>query len=237
MNCEEFRSLSQVIARDEPLDPPTLERALEHADSCEECDLLLDECEALTSELRALATHYAGEEAPFHIEAQLLAEFKQRRVPDIHRSRRAERPGAGLFGIGAEMVFALRRHFVAMLGAAAAIVLVLALTGWPTALWQTAWFANLGHAGQGRGTLGNSTAQTASPDEGSEADLSSAFVPLSGAYDLASLNDDPIVRVVLSDNDLESLGLPVGETSDDQVVADLIIATDGTPQAIRFVSW
>ena len=66
---------------------------------------------------------------------------------------------------------------------------------------------------------------------------SDSFVPLSGTYDLASLSDDPIVRVVLSDIDLENLGLPVGQSNDEQVVADLIIANDGTPQAIRVVSW
>jgi len=238
MNCAEFRELSQAIARDEALDAATLERALGHADSCEECDMLLDESEALTSELLALAKHFAAAEAPLHVEAQLLAELEQQRAPEIHPSQRPERPEAGIFGIGAEIVFALRRHFTAVLGAVAAVILVMALTGWPAALWQTAWLANLGKAAQERSAPGSSTGLLASQNEDSGADLSSdSFVPLSGAYDLASLSDDPIVRVVLSDNDLENLGLPVGESNDEQIVADLIIAHDGTPQAIRVVSW
>jgi hypothetical protein len=238
MNCSEFRELSQAIARDEALDAATLERALGHADSCEECDSLLEESEALTSELRALAKHFAAEEAPLHIEAQLLAELEQRRAAEIHGSQRPEQREAGIFGIGAEMFFALRKPFTTILGAAAAVILVMALTGWPAALWQTAWLANLGKTGQEGGSRGSSAILSAGQNEDSGADLNSdSFVPLSGAYDLASLSDDPVVRVVLSENDLENLGLPVGEGNDEQIVADLVIAHDGTPQAIRVVSW
>jgi hypothetical protein len=236
MNCEEFRQLAPAIARDEALDAATLDGALSHADSCESCDSLLEESEMLTGELRALAAHYASESAPPYIEAQLMAVVGQQRESDRGPSK-SSWLSATVIGAAAEIVLAFRRRPI--IGAAAAAVLTLALSGRPASLWHPAWIAARSHAGQ-TGVTSESTvspqvdSQTADSDTEITAD---SFVPLSGTYDLASLNDDPIVRVVLSDDDLESLGLPVGQSGDEQVVADLILANDGTPQAIRVVSW
>ena len=223
MNCEEFERMAQALARDEGLDVATMESALTHADSCESCDALLEEAESLTSDLRALAAHHSAEAAPARVETALLLAFRQQREPDLGGLQRW-RWSAGIAGV------------------AAAIVLVLALTGRPKVLWHPAAVATVSRseqAGRSSGTSGSSSApQQASPtaavDDEEGAD---SFVPLSGTFDLASLNEDPIVRVVLSGEDLESLGLPVGDSGDEQVVADLIIANDGTPQAIRVVSW
>jgi hypothetical protein len=223
MNCEEFRQLAPAMARDEELDLATMEAALSHADSCELCDALLNECETLTSQLRALAAHYADESAPARVESRLLAAVQQRGEPEFRTSRSR---------------WPLRRRAAALIGVAAALVLAFALSGRPKTLWHAAVVA-FAPAGQRQSAPGTSLEPALSSPEaisGSE-ESADSFVPLSGAYDLASLNDDPIVRVVLSDDDLESLGLPVGAGGDEQVVADLIVANDGTPQAIRVVSW
>jgi hypothetical protein len=51
------------------------------------------------------------------------------------------------------------------------------------------------------------------------------------------VEDDAVVRVVLSRSALASLGLPVAETDGGETVsADLRVSEDGTPQAIRLVS-
>jgi hypothetical protein len=238
MNCEEFRNLVQPIARDEALDTAVLESALGHADSCGSCDDLLEEAEALTSDLQALAAHYGSEGAPPRVQAQLAAAVEQRREPESLRSR-SSWVSAAAIGVAAEIVLACRRQSGAILGAAAAAVLVLAISGRPAGLWHPSWVASVGHSGEMRAGSEPSirpqlNAQTTDVDANLSAD---SFVPLSGTYDLASLSDDPIVRVVLSDNDLETLGLPVGTNGNEQIVADLIIAHDGTPQAIRVVSW
>jgi hypothetical protein len=218
MSCEEFERIAQAWARDEGLDVAIMEGALSHADSCESCDSLLEEAESLTGDLRALAARHAAEAAPLRVETALL-----------HAFRRRQEPAASASNVG--------RWSAGAAGVAAAIILVLALTGRPKVLWHAAGRATVRQSDQtGRvsGTAGSSAAQIATADDEEGAD---SFVPLSGTFDLASLNENPIVRVVLSGEDLESLGLPVGDSGDEQVVADLILANDGTPQAIRVVSW
>jgi hypothetical protein len=221
MNCEEFERIAQTLARDEGLDAATVEGALSHADSCEFCDAVLEEAELLNSDLRALAAHHAAEAAPTGVETALLLAFRQQREP-------------------AASVSHLRwRWYAGIAGAAAAIVLALTLNGGLKALWYPAGVTQSGLPHRESGALGSSSvpqpafqSATAGDQEGAD-----SFVPLSGTFDLASWSEDPIVRVVLSGEDLESLGLPVGDSGDEQVVADLIIANDGTPQAIRVVSW
>jgi hypothetical protein len=239
MNCEEFRQLAQAIARDEALDVATLDSAFSHADGCEFCDSLLEESEALTSELRSLAAYYAAEETPRHVESGLAAVVRQQREPNAGSSHGWRWLPEAALGVAVGSALALRRRSTAVAGFVAAALLVLALSGQPAALWHPTWVASLTRSGSTSITADASptvlsASQTTAPDTEDNTD---SFVPLSGAYDLASLNDDPIVRVVLSDDDLESLGLPVGDSGDEQVVADLIIANDGTPQAIRVVSW
>jgi hypothetical protein len=224
MNCEKFHGLAQALARDEGLEVSTLEDALRHADSCESCDALLEEAELLSSDLRALAARHAADAAPVRVEKALLLAFRKRQDPGANASR-------------------LRRWSAAIAGVAAAIVLVTVLAGRPKPLSHPSGGATAKQLGLPDGSSGlragaptapQQAQQTASLDNEESAD---SFVPLSGTYDLASLNEDAIVRVVLSGEDLESLGLPVGDSGDEQVVADLIVANDGTPQAIRVVSW
>jgi hypothetical protein len=224
MNCDEFERIAQALARNEGLDVAMMEGALSHADSCESCDALLEEAESLNSDLRALAAHHAAEAAPTRVETALLLAFRQQREPAASVSHLRWRWYAGIAGV------------------AAAVVLAMTLSGGPRALWHLAGVTALRQSGlrlrESGALVSSSTLQQAlqstTTDDQEGAD---SFVPLSGTFDLASLSEDPIVRVVLSGEDLESLGLPIGDSGDEQVVADLIIANDGTPQAIRVVSW
>lgn len=218
MNCQEFQDVAQALARDESLDVATAGDALTHADSCEQCDALLEEAELLTSELRALAARSASDAAPVRVEATLLAAFQQRREPA---------PGPSH----------LLRRLAGIAGVAAAIILGLLVIGRTKVLLHHREAARLAQPGRA-----NSQAETASAQPPAQAGVSDdeeadSFVPLSGTFDPTTLSDDAIVRVSLSGDELESLGVPVGDSGDQQVVADLIIANDGTPQAIRVVGW
>lgn len=219
MNCDEFRELVHAVAGDEELDRATMESALGHAESCASCDALLAEFEMLTSELHSLAAHYDATEAPARIEAELMAAVRHRQEPSTGRS-------------------AKRMWLLGATGVAAALVLALVLGSWSKATGYLSSVEILGH-GAKTGDTGGTLQQAEAPAAADLDDEQStdSFVPLSGAYDLASLNNAPIVRVTLSGDDLASLGVPVSENDDEQVVADLIIANDGTPQAIRVVSW
>jgi hypothetical protein len=226
MNCDEFHALAQALARDEVLDVATLEGALGHADSCDSCDALLEEAESLSNDLRALAARHAADAARVRAEKALLLAFRKRQDTSAHTSH-------------------LRRWSAGIAGVAAAIVLVTVLAGRPKPLSHSPGAATTKQLGLPDGSLESRSRASAgaAPQQSSptatvaDDESADAFVPLSGTYDLASLNEDAIVRVVLSGEDLESLGLPVGDSGDEQVVADLIIANDGTPQAIRVVSW
>ena len=70
---------------------------------------------------------------------------------------------------------------------------------------------------------------------GDEEKSTNSFVPLSQTFDPESADDDTVVRVVLSRAALDKFGLHMASGGSDQVVADLIVTNDGTPQAIRVV--
>ena len=179
---------------------------------------MLEEAELLTSELRALAARSVADVAPVRVEATLLAAFQQRCEPA---------PGPS----------PLLRWSAGIAGVAAAIVLGLFLIGRPNVLLRHRKAARLAQPGRANSQAEAASAQPPAQTGASDDEGADAFVPLSGTFDPTTLSDDAIVRVSLSGDELESLGVPVGDSGDQQVVADLIIANDGTPQAIRVVGW
>jgi hypothetical protein len=58
-----------------------------------------------------------------------------------------------------------------------------------------------------------------------------------GAYDPAMMSGDAqIVRLQLTGADLRLVGAPVAEDlSDHRLLADIVLAADGTPYAVRLV--
>lgn len=68
------------------------------------------------------------------------------------------------------------------------------------------------------------------------ADNIKGFIPLPTYHSAFPVDGYQIVRVGLRDTALSQLGLPVREDSSDrQVVADLLVDSDGLPMAVRFV--
>lgn len=70
-----------------------------------------------------------------------------------------------------------------------------------------------------------------------EEQAAAAYIPLAADFDPSWLEGGAIVRVVLTRPALESLGVPVIAGSDGQMVADMVVSNDGTPEAIRVVDW
>src|SRR5436305_996461 len=88
MNCREFESNVDGLARGALSDSRARAEATAHEESCRRCAARLADERALTSGLRALASSMKEAETPARVEAALLAEFRARagRVADIEVS-------------------------------------------------------------------------------------------------------------------------------------------------------
>jgi len=229
MNCEQFREIAGELARDQMRDPGEIGEALAHSESCAECDGLLEGYESLHGALRALSAAHAHDEMPGQAEQVLLRAFANRRA----RESRA----AALSTVPRRLVWA-----AAISGVAAAALL---------GVWLVPHFRPAGGSPFGAGLASASVASAApvpnDPSTIGQADWAAPFatdagetqpfVPLSDTFDPASVGDDSIVRVVVPRDTLEGLGVSVGEDASDQVLADVIVTDDGTPQAVRVLSW
>jgi hypothetical protein len=219
MNCHEFRNLVHQLAREDASADAAVVDALAHAESCRPCDALLREAEQLTAGLRSLAAQHNFDAAPPRIEAALLHAFRQQHVP-----------APRLRHVGRWLV-------VSTIGLAAAALLAILLTGYhpgapsPSAPASTPRETN-------RPTTSPRTTWADYAIEGeTEEQTAAAYIPLAADFDPSWLEGGAIVRVLLSRPALASLGVPVITGSDGQMLADMVISNDGTPQAIRVVDW
>ena len=78
MNCQEFESRIDTLARGALADARTLGEASAHGESCAACAARLADERALSTGLRALASGMKGVETPPRVEAALLAAFRAR---------------------------------------------------------------------------------------------------------------------------------------------------------------
>ena len=78
MNCQEFESRIDTLARGALADARLLAEASAHETSCATCAARLTDERALSTGLRALATGMKSAEAPARVEAALLAAFRAR---------------------------------------------------------------------------------------------------------------------------------------------------------------
>ena len=220
MNCAEFRNLIHDLAREDASADAAVAGALAHAESCRACDALLREAEQLTAGLRSLAAQHKFDAAPPTVEAALLYAFRQHHAP----APRLRRVGGWLA--------------VSTVGLAAAALCAILLTGYRP-----------GKSPASPGGPESAPRQTNRPataprvtwaeyavDGETEEQAAASYVPLAADFDPSWLEAGAIVRVVLSRPALESLGVAVN-ADDSQVLADMVITNDGTPQAIRFVDW
>jgi hypothetical protein len=78
MNCQEFQSNVDAVARGSLADARTRGEAAAHEEACATCAARLADERALTAGLRALAAKMSGTAAPARAESALLAAFRSR---------------------------------------------------------------------------------------------------------------------------------------------------------------
>jgi hypothetical protein len=232
MNCEQFQDIYQDLARNEWLDVPTLKDALEHADSCSACDALLQEAEALSTSLRALSAADASRRAGPGVEENVLEAFVAARSSDNQSNLRLVTV-ASLTCIAAAALFAL-------------LLMHHKPASSPDGSRPSSPTANTSNGRQEAsldesidGSTDSSVLAAAQSDALSafedEDEAAGSFVPLTGTFDPASLDGGAVVRVEMSPNALQQFGLSPSSNNGKQVLADMVVASDGTPQAIRLV--
>jgi len=220
MNCAEFRNVIQALAREETTGDAALNSAFMHAESCRECDALLREAEQLTADLRSLAAQHQSEAAPARVEVALLGAFRQ-----YHSSAFRVRKAGGWLAVSAA-------------GLAAAVLLAVLLAREPAGMSPESPRAPVAIPRESNRTVGPRSMWADYAMEGeTEEEAAAAFIPLSASFDPSWLEGGAIVRVVLSRPALESLGMTVNAGSTGEMVADMVVSNDGTPEAIRVVDW
>jgi hypothetical protein len=195
--------------------------ALEHAASCSACGDRLREERGVTSGLRALAVAGATRGPSAGCEATLMAAYRVERGREVHTRR-------WIFALSGAMAASL----VVLLGAA---VLLSRESG------------TLVRGMASRFTSRPATAQTASGAEpgaaveevasnGTEPEEVTDFVAFYPGADAGSLDAGALVRVRVPSSAMGSFGMPMAQASEEEWVnADLLVAEDGAPVAIRFV--
>jgi hypothetical protein len=226
MNCEQFQDIYQDLARNEWLDPVTLKDALEHADSCGACDDLLQEAESLSASLRSLAAVDSSRQAGPQVEKDVLIAFAAHESAANRRSNLRMATVASLACVAAAALFAL-------------LLLHHKPSPGPQGARPSSPAANTSNGRQeasldegGAPAIAQGDALSAFEEED---DAAGSFVPLTRTFDRTSLDGDAVVRVVMSPTALQQFGLVAGRSSEKQVLADMVVTSDGTPQAIRLV--
>ena len=228
MNCEEFEILGWEAQRDRSIGDDSRERLLQHARVCGRCAALGASWAAAQAELAAMAESSRLLRVPPRVETRVLQQFRLKHQP------RQERKFLRL----------------ATWALAAAAVLVCAAAVWDLHNWRQ------GSVGEpmapapaaGRNTVPNlssgapgTNANPATDDfeiliagkEGNDANGGNDFTQLPGSS-LQEVEDSAIVRVGMERASLAAFGLPVNEDqASDWIQVDLLVASDGSAQAVR----
>ena len=240
MDCAQFDELVHDLDRPGTEGFARRDAALTHAESCSRCAILVMRSESLDVALRALAKRDAGRQAAPLVAATLMEEFQRRKFASL--GRKVKRQIAALGTAAAVLLaFGFWLHFShsqtpptaaneqqgATIASSTAPPPANAASSQPSAPLATVSPSAVPSA--------PANAQRASLEAESQNDA--AFIRLHYSDDPGSIDDDAVVRVVLTPATLASFGLPVtGIGSGEPVQADLAVSPDGMPQAVRLVS-
>lgn len=218
--CNEFELLGLDSQSDPSLSEDHRRQVLEHALVCEKCAALRDRWKAAKSELSSLGQCTAGLNAPLRVEARLLQQFRLKY--QFGKERKSVRFAA----------WAL----------AAAALLFCAVSWWDWQHSRHAAPASVANSGELSIAARSGGAYVASGgitaiDDASEMLLADNddvdFTQLPGSS-AQGTEDAAIVRVAMQRGSLAALGLPVNEErAGDWIQLDLLVASDGSPQAVR----
>lgn len=251
MNCQNFETMINDLAREQIMDAAARDSALAHTSACTRCAARLADERMLSAGLRRLAASANTEEAPARVEARLLATLRERQT----------------VAPSAAVVNRFRRLAI---GVAAAILIVLALAAIrfnqpgkvtpveraqelkpsyrlapPKKPEQAEPGSELAIRNQPRlpekGSRRNVVhRQKESParavDSGAAQEIATDFIPLVQGDSLNLMESGQLVRVELPRSALVAFGLPMNmERADERVKADVVVGNDGLARAIRFV--
>lgn len=251
MNCQDFEKLSLALARNRLLDATTREQSLTHAEGCERCATRLAEERALLAGVRAVVAKIAEEEAPAHVEAALLAAFRQQVTasPAVIRmpGRTWNWPSWKLTAVAAGILLLISVIAIFWRSVSSpkppneerAVLPTPASTPRPQASPLTPMEPPVGLdqvVVQQPEKLRKRVRRQVSSDDLAEAEVVTQFFPLREGEDLTALESLRLVRVELPGSALSEVGLPVDpETANEPVIADVVLGQDGLARAIRFV--
>jgi hypothetical protein len=232
MDCAQFEELLHDLDRPGTEGFARREVALTHAESCNRCGILVMQSESLDEALHALAKRESARQASPLVAATLMEEFRRQKFASLGRKVTRQ---------------------IAALAAAAAILLAVGFwlhfsrSQTPPVAINEQPSAPVAPSPAPRPASANSTqprpiapaapanVERATLQPNSQSDAT--FVRLPYSDDPGSLDNDAVVRVVLTPATLASFGLPVtGLGSGEPVQADLAVSPDGMPQAVRLVS-
>lgn len=220
--CDEFEELG-LDSQSGPSLSDRRRQVVNHALVCEKCAALRDSWRAAKSELSALGEYTAGLNAPLRVEARLLQQFRLK-----HQFRKERR--SVKFGVWA-------------VAAAALLLCAVSWWDWQHARRSTANITNFDGSSIAAGTAAKSgganvaSISATAADDASEMLLADndtgEFTQLPGSS-AQETDDAAIVRVGMQRGSLAALGLPVNEErAGDWIQVDLMVASDGSPQAVR----
>ncbi len=243
MDCAQFEELLHDLDRPGTEGFARREAALTHAESCSRCAILVMQSESLDVALRALARRESDRHASPPVAAMLMEEFQHQKFALL--SRKVTRQIAAL-GATAAVLLALGfwLHFshsqtppIAINEQPSAPV---APSQAPAPVPESANSvqpAAAQPAAVSPSTVPSSPANIQRASLEAESQNDAAFIRLPYSDDPGSLDNDAVVRIVLTPATLASFGLPVtGIGSGEPVQADLAVSQDGMPQAVRLVS-
>lgn len=252
MNCQHFEELMVDLVRENGLEDSVRSQALEHAERCLRCSSRLASQQALSAAFKLAGAE--GGEAPAHMEAALLAAYRERQAQtprEVPANRIAGFIPYGYWGIAAALLVAL-----------AGVATFRAFqTPPPTRVAGTAQTVPAKSTSQpARAELSPAPADVkdkpttavvrleplvkkatprkpAAKPQPAEDEIATDFFPLASTTEIAAMESGQIVRVLMPRNVMASYGLPVNqERADEPVAAQVLIGQDGVARAIRFLS-
>jgi hypothetical protein len=227
MTCREFDEVVHGFVHMELLDVNVREAALEHAAHCEHCSERMADAATLAEASEMMAQNSRGEQAPHHLEAPLLAAFRN------HHRRASWR----------------RSLEWASVGAAAAVLLIFLWAANGRSKGQSSPAPRKDVSSQSSMPVEAKTSPAPKQDEvapvettmvaeasAKEPYSASDFVPVPFTSAIAADDSGMVVRVQLTRASLAQLGYPVAETPDEELIlADVLVGEDGWPRGVKLI--
>lgn len=234
MDCKEFENMLEDLESETPMPAGARGQALQHVESCGYCRARLASARLLSLELRALARDDEKLHAPAHIEASVLAVFRQ-------RAQRPARAWRKLSWAAAAAVAALAGWLLVAQSwrkpSFPPVAKVQAYPSLPLSASQPATAAVENRARAQKRVAEHIPSRRVSGSAGTmAAQMANEFIALPPGDSAYPLGEGMVVRVELPRSAPALVGLPMGGGDlSGTVTADVVLGQDGVARAIRFV--